>query len=159
MCELHTHAPLPCREDSDGVCTYGDVDELWAQYWRDRTLLVVGQLQFLNRHILREGGVNLDLVANLASVEFAETPESVTECSVCLDEFQTGDRLTALPCGHHFHPHCIRRALRGSSRCPYCRFQVPRGFAHINDYSEDENGPPDTGDESDDELVLAFTGE
>mmetsp|Transcript_32070 Transcript_32070/g.61718 ORF Transcript_32070/g.61718 Transcript_32070/m.61718 type:complete len:142 (-) Transcript_32070:458-883(-) len=140
--------------------TFSCLQEILIVYLRSpyiMDLCVCMECAFLFQ--LREGGVNLDLVANLASVEFAETPESVTECSVCLDEFQTGDRLTALPCGHHFHPHCIRRALRGSSRCPYCRFQVPRGFAHINDYSEDENGPPDTGDESDDELVLAFTGE
>ena len=31
---------------------------------------------------------------------------------------------------------CIRRALKGSSRCPYCRYQMPRGEAWDNDPSD-----------------------
>ncbi|CAK0906469.1 unnamed protein product, partial [Prorocentrum cordatum] len=37
----------------------------------------------------------------------------VTECGVCLVALEPTTRVSALPCGHAFHPHCIARRARG----------------------------------------------
>mmetsp|Transcript_22980 Transcript_22980/g.37985 ORF Transcript_22980/g.37985 Transcript_22980/m.37985 type:complete len:462 (+) Transcript_22980:118-1503(+) len=50
-------------------------------------------------------------------------------CVICLEHFQQGDRLRALPCSHSFHVGCIDRWLSGShsfddcftSGCPTCK--------------------------------------
>lgn len=44
------------------------------------------------------------------------------ECSICLSDFEKGDRVMELPCGHLFHENEIMDWLLGSSRlCPICR--------------------------------------
>ncbi|CAD6236096.1 unnamed protein product [Miscanthus lutarioriparius] len=43
-------------------------------------------------------------------------------CSICLGEFQEGDKVKALPrCGHGFHPECVDAWLRARASCPLCR--------------------------------------
>ncbi|EES03833.1 RING-H2 finger protein ATL66 [Sorghum bicolor] len=43
-------------------------------------------------------------------------------CSICLGEFQEGDKVKALPrCGHGFHPECVDAWLRARPSCPLCR--------------------------------------
>jgi hypothetical protein len=47
------------------------------------------------------------------------------ECTICLDEFTTGDRCRELPCGHVFHATCIARWLiERSAVCPLCKLDL-----------------------------------
>eukprot|EP00411_Alexandrium_monilatum_P110750 CAMPEP_0175685930 /NCGR_PEP_ID=MMETSP0097-20121207/27612_1 /TAXON_ID=311494 /ORGANISM="Alexandrium monilatum, Strain CCMP3105" /LENGTH=316 /DNA_ID=CAMNT_0016992917 /DNA_START=55 /DNA_END=1001 /DNA_ORIENTATION=- len=39
-------------------------------------------------------------------------------CSICLQDFQAGDLLRVLPCGHGFHKTCVDEWLRRASACP-----------------------------------------
>jgi hypothetical protein len=43
-----------------------------------------------------------------------------TSCAVCLSEFEWGDVLRRLPCGHHFHGPCIDKWLKRNKVCPLC---------------------------------------
>mmetsp|Transcript_12582 Transcript_12582/g.37821 ORF Transcript_12582/g.37821 Transcript_12582/m.37821 type:complete len:987 (+) Transcript_12582:235-3195(+) len=45
----------------------------------------------------------------------------LTECTVCLGEWEEGDLLRTLPCDHFFHAKCIDRWLSRHSSCPICR--------------------------------------
>ena len=45
-------------------------------------------------------------------------------CSVCLDEFSSGDRLMTLPCKHRFHKPCIKTWLKTNGVCPVCRIDM-----------------------------------
>ena len=51
---------------------------------------------------------------------------SYTECAICLCDFEPGDEITLLPCGHFFHLNgCIREWLRNHARtCPTCRADI-----------------------------------
>ena len=48
----------------------------------------------------------------------------LSECSVCLEHFVIGDKVTILPCYHNFHEHCIRGWLHGHQTCPLCRTHI-----------------------------------
>ena len=43
------------------------------------------------------------------------------KCLICLEDYAEGDTLTALPCIHSFHTHCIREWLSQSRLCPICK--------------------------------------
>lgn len=51
---------------------------------------------------------------------------SYTECAICLCDFEPGDEITALPCGHIFHlTGCVREWLAKHARtCPTCRADI-----------------------------------
>jgi len=46
--------------------------------------------------------------------------EPGANCAVCLSEYDVGEQLRRLPCGHHFHQNCADEWLRRSKRCPLC---------------------------------------
>ncbi|XP_045831977.1 RING-H2 finger protein ATL7-like [Trifolium pratense] len=48
-----------------------------------------------------------------------------TQCSVCLLDYQSDDRLQQIPaCGHTFHMSCIDLWLSSHSTCPLCRLSL-----------------------------------
>ncbi|XXG84904.1 hypothetical protein AAC387_Pa11g0110 [Persea americana] len=51
--------------------------------------------------------------------------KSISECAVCLNEFQEEERLRLLPnCSHAFHIDCIDTWLQSNANCPLCRSSV-----------------------------------
>nr|CCA18895.1 conserved hypothetical protein [Albugo laibachii Nc14] len=59
--------------------------------------------------------------SNGVSIENAEIIEQFKnslKCSICLDLI---DRMTSTICGHVFCRHCIRSAIRSTSKCPLCQ--------------------------------------
>lgn len=43
------------------------------------------------------------------------------KCSVCQEEFKSGDRIRRLPCDHTFHLSCVDKWLGIHNQCPNCR--------------------------------------
>merc|ERR1712224_575908 len=41
-------------------------------------------------------------------------------CSICLCEYEEGDKLVALPCKHVFREDCITSWTANHTRCPLC---------------------------------------
>lgn len=47
------------------------------------------------------------------------------ECSICLGDFEEGERIRVLPkCGHGFHVGCIDTWLISHASCPNCRISL-----------------------------------
>lgn len=60
-------------------------------------------------------------------------------CSICTDEFETGQDLRVLPCDHKFHPACIDPwLLNVSGTCPLCRIDLnpPRSASTTDEGAE-----------------------
>nr|CAB3490916.1 unnamed protein product [Digitaria exilis] len=51
----------------------------------------------------------------------AEETTTTTECAICLEDFEFGDRLSLMPCSHTFHVGCLAEWLAIRRLCPCCR--------------------------------------
>ncbi|KAL7163482.1 hypothetical protein ACSBR2_039568 [Camellia fascicularis] len=49
------------------------------------------------------------------------------ECCICLNPYEDGAELHALPCNHHFHSSCIVRWLKMNATCPLCKYNILKG--------------------------------
>jgi hypothetical protein len=53
-------------------------------------------------------------------------------CSICMEEYEQGERLIELPCSHRFHHGCIEPWLtERHPTCPLCKFDMMDHFANI----------------------------
>ncbi|KAJ7533522.1 hypothetical protein O6H91_13G053600 [Diphasiastrum complanatum] len=75
----------------------------------------------------KNGGLDHELIETLPLVAYsaASLTKNCTQCTVCLTEFQEGEKTRLLPkCNHAFHPECIDMWLFSHSTCPLCRINL-----------------------------------
>ena len=46
-------------------------------------------------------------------------------CTVCVDPIAMSTKGMFMPCGHIFHPDCLKPWLESSNTCPVCRYELP----------------------------------
>lgn len=62
-------------------------------------------------------------------------------CAICLDDYEEGEKLRVLPCGHVYHIKCIDPWLtKRKKTCPVCKRKVIPGSNPDSDSSDDETG-------------------
>mmetsp|Transcript_13201 Transcript_13201/g.22389 ORF Transcript_13201/g.22389 Transcript_13201/m.22389 type:complete len:119 (-) Transcript_13201:67-423(-) len=105
--------------------------------------LNIEQLNSLIQHLMAEqGGQNAqnrrptsqEVLEKLPLVEIEEKHCKKGEngnmelpcCSVCITDFQLSQKGLFLPCGHIFHPDCIKPWLQDHNTCPVCRTELPQ---------------------------------
>lgn len=63
-----------------------------------------------------------------------------TACSICIEEFEDGEHIRLLPCGHAFHTECILPWLtERQGCCPLCKAKVPSESAASTNIQTIEN--------------------
>jgi len=63
---------------------------------------------------------------------FQPADHSLDACTICLDDYEIGDKLRCLPCKHAFHANCIAKWLvERSATCPLCKIDL---------YEEEDDG-------------------
>ncbi|KAJ3043646.1 E3 ubiquitin-protein ligase rnf13 [Rhizophlyctis rosea] len=74
---------------------------------------------------VKEGSANVS-ICSVASVRTVEGSGVSSEtCAVCLCEYEDGEMLRELGCGHAFHCECIDQWLtKQSSECPLCKIDA-----------------------------------
>ena len=60
----------------------------------------------------------------LSSFDNNEEPS----CSICLCEYEHGERVTKLPCGHIYHETCLNSWTANHFRCPLCNYDLMDGY-------------------------------
>jgi hypothetical protein len=56
--------------------------------------------------------------------EKAATEDELVTCSICLCEYEDGERLVRLPCSHIYHEECVSSWTTNHVRCPLCNFDL-----------------------------------
>lgn len=46
-------------------------------------------------------------------------------CTVCCDNIERETKGMFMPCGHIYHPDCLKPWLEQNNTCPVCRFDLP----------------------------------
>ncbi|XP_071695979.1 uncharacterized protein [Rutidosis leptorrhynchoides] len=92
------------------------------------------------------------VVDNLPSValkkgDLKECDNDCVICAVCKDEIKMDEKVTQLPCRHHYHGECIVPWLGIRNTCPVCRFELPTDDV---DYERSKNRM------NDDELRVGY---
>lgn len=96
-----------------------------------------GVLRMLDEEVnemigVRIGGLSEEAIDNYTVCYSFESPQSKIEdhqepqgkCTICMEEFTTGDVLRCLPCLHSYHVPCIDKWLSLSQSCPVCKHNV-----------------------------------
>ena len=92
--------------------------------WRVATL--VAELKRARRNSpadrsVLDGPMPLEKDELVEAALFARGGESGARCNICFDDYESGDGLRVLPCGHRFHIECVDHWLRSKSlKCPLC---------------------------------------
>lgn len=57
---------------------------------------------------------------------YEKEKEVTTECVICIDEFQSKEKVTQLKCNkmHIFHMDCLLSWIRKNQICPICRQEI-----------------------------------
>ena len=54
-------------------------------------------------------------------------------CPVCYDNVECGEGLSQLPCGHCFHPECVKYwIVNNKDNCPNCRLELHLDLLNLN---------------------------
>ena len=62
------------------------------------------------------------------------TPYRNDDCVVCAQPI--GLRLAVNPCGHEYHPHCLRKWMLINNSCPNCRATLPKPTDADQEFAE-----------------------
>lgn len=49
-------------------------------------------------------------------------------CSICLCEYERGEKVVRLPCDHLYHEACLNSWTTAHTRCPLCNYDLMDGF-------------------------------
>ncbi len=73
----------------------------------------------------RGGGGGGEGAGETEDAEETEGAEEAEPCSICLQQYEPGEKVRHLPCQHVFHRDCVDEWLLGESRlCPMCKRSV-----------------------------------
>ncbi|ADM11791.1 zinc finger domain-containing ubiquitin ligase [Encephalitozoon intestinalis ATCC 50506] len=104
-----------------------------------RFLFLTPQNERSRGNIIYEIQINFDVFDASAEAPVTATKESLKksnvvkaveadeacECTICMSNFSTNQKLRVLPCDHRFHVGCVDKWLLGhSNKCPICRAAI-----------------------------------
>lgn len=113
------------REGSAAMTAYGRHCKclwLWLVFGR---LIALGLFKILCRMDL-DRGVQDSILNEYSSLSRAQADG--TECAICFEEYEDGQALRTLRCGHCFHQGCVDPWIKKRwNRCPLCNALVGPG--------------------------------
>ncbi|EAR85086.3 zinc finger, C3HC4 type (RING finger) protein (macronuclear) [Tetrahymena thermophila SB210] len=70
-------------------------------------------------------GLPQEIIQQIPSVNFNSRLKIISEkCTICISEFEYGEKLKQLPCKHIYHPECVDNWLKQEKKCPVCKGEI-----------------------------------
>ena len=86
-------------------------------------------IELTNRPLSAHAGVGRRSVVVLKTQRYQMEDNGVDafaeseQCAICLSDFEAGDRVGDLRCGHTFHVDCLKTWIQRKNYCPLCKAQ------------------------------------
>ncbi|XP_063902637.1 E3 ubiquitin-protein ligase RNF128-like isoform X2 [Zophobas morio] len=128
-----------------------------ATFFKQRRARVLEQREQQRREALKRERT-LKKIKKFKTFKYKNAPtdaeDTLVSCVICLQDFQEGQLLRELICGHgqHFHQSCIDTWLADQRRCPICMLNI-YGLLSEEDTCPSSPCPSHTSDE---EVALLF---
>lgn len=65
----------------------------------------------------------LDALPHFVKLQAEDYPE-FDQCTICMGDYQLGQKIVRLKCKHHFDRDCIAKWLEERTTCPLCKKEV-----------------------------------
>ncbi|KAL4490259.1 hypothetical protein ABPG72_004298 [Tetrahymena utriculariae] len=70
-------------------------------------------------------GLSQEIIQQIPVVSFNTRLKLISEkCTICISEFENGEKLKQLPCKHIYHPECVDNWLKQEKKCPVCKGEI-----------------------------------
>jgi len=118
-------------EEDDNILSNALLTNLLTPFFRSTTNPIGG----LEPVIVRPTQAQIDSATEV----FSFTNQIADNCTICQDEFCTGNQVRKInSCGHQFHKNCIDQWFERNVRCPVCRYDI-RGSVNPSSNSNSDN--------------------
>ena len=100
-----------------------------------RALRYYGGYDFL----IRGKGTTQDVIDKLGVEKFSLDTfpsDKDASCCICMNDYEDGQEMRKLPCGHHYHKECVDEWLLMNATCPTCRLSITGTSEERGDSSE-----------------------
>jgi len=124
---------IALRRDEDGRITgiqYSHPQPNWFWFFRRPNPVVAEAAAAEEGPKRRRSLLTEDQVKELPEITFSPEQDDLdctyTTCSICIEDFEAGERICVLPrCKHSYHPECfIPWVTERQGRCPLCKVRV-----------------------------------
>mmetsp|Transcript_17474 Transcript_17474/g.37774 ORF Transcript_17474/g.37774 Transcript_17474/m.37774 type:complete len:488 (-) Transcript_17474:144-1607(-) len=144
------------RSSEDGPGVTNEAKEKWKSYdWGDNAeetarLTRTASTEAIKRSDSNYGSVStIDLAEDEDQVEENSAFEKISpskleggggslmksfdddeepSCSICLCEYERGEKVICLPCNHLYHEPCLNSWTESHIRCPLCNYNLMEGY-------------------------------
>ena len=88
---------------------------------------------------------------SVSKASTTKTDDDLPHCSICLGEYEDGEAMVQLPCGHLFHEPCINSWTESHTKCPLCNLDLEEAAGEGS--SGDEGAHHSSTEEGSDSIV------
>jgi len=86
----------------------------------DPDTMTYEQLIYLDNFVVKKG-MSAEEIAKMPVEVHSNEVDGSHSCTVCISEYEDGESLRKLPCGHKFHVECIDTWMDSNITCPICK--------------------------------------
>lgn len=66
---------------------------------------------------------NADYLNNIQEITWNKQSDS-SSCTICMCDFEEGEIIKSVKCGHNFHSECLKQWIMREPNCPCCRTNI-----------------------------------